>query len=99
MLLFADLEAHANAAVLNQLANVQVVIGGATVPGIFRKPAAVVNLGLGAADTSPSVTVASSAVMDDPADQVIQIAGVPYAIVAAAPDGTGLTALTLERTQ
>lgn len=99
MLLFADLEAHANAAVLNQLANVLVTIGGATVPGVFRQPSTVVNLGGGAADTSPAVTVASSAVMDDPVDQVIEIAGVPYAIVADAPDGTGLTVLTVERTQ
>ncbi len=98
-MIFANLEANANAAVLNHLANVQVVIAGATVPGIFRNPSSVANLGHGAADTSPSVTVASSAVMNEPVDQLIQIAGVPYAIVAATPDGTGLTVLSVECSQ
>lgn len=98
-MLFANLEAAANAHVLNHLANVQVVIVGATVPGIFRRPSVVANLGGGAADTSPTLTVASSAVMDDPVDQLVQIAGVPYAIVATSPDGTGLTTLTVECVQ
>lgn len=98
-MLFANLEANANAAVLNHLANVRVVIAGATVPGIFRNPSSVASLGHGAADSSPSLTVASSAVMDEPVDQLIQIAGVPYAIIAASPDGTGLTTLTVECVQ
>ncbi|SFD83430.1 head-tail joining protein [Massilia yuzhufengensis] len=98
-MIFAHLEATANAAVLNHLANVQVAIAGATVPGIFRKPSSVAQLGHGAADTSPTVAVASSAVMADPVDQLIEIAGVPYAIVATAPDGTGLTLLTVECVQ
>ena len=99
MLLFADLEAHANAAVLNQLSNVQVIIGGTTVTGIFRRPSAEVNFGSGAADTSLSVTVASSAVMDEPVGNLVVVAGVPYEITADAPDGTGLTKLTLAKTQ
>jgi hypothetical protein len=96
---FANLEATANAAVLNHLANVQVKIAAVTVPGIFRKPSSVASLGPGAADTSPTVTVASTAVMVEPVGKQIEIAGVPYVIVAAAPDGTGLTVLTLECTQ
>ncbi|MFC5548196.1 head-tail joining protein [Massilia aerilata] len=99
MLPFADLEAYANAAILNQLSNVLVKIGGATVPGVFRQPASVVHLGPGATDTSPMVTVASSAVMESPVDQTIEIAGVPFVIGAAASDGTGLTMLTVERVQ
>ena len=99
MLFFAELEAHANAAVLNQLSNVQVIIGGATVTGIFRRPSAEVNFGSGAADTSLSVTVASSAVMDEPVGNLVVVAGVPYQITADAPDGTGLTKLTLAKTQ
>lgn len=96
---FANLEATANAAVLNHLANVQVKIVAVMVPGIFRKPSSVASLGPGAADTSPTVTVAAAAVMADPVDKLIEVAGVPYMIVAAAPDGTGLTVLTLECTQ
>lgn len=99
MLLFAELEAHANAAVLNQLSNVQVIIGATTVTGIFRRPSAEVNFGSGAADTSPTVTVASSAVMDAPVGNLVVVAGVPYEITADAPDGTGLTKLSLTRTQ
>lgn len=98
-MLFANLEAAANALVLNHLANVQVAIDGAVVPGIFRNPASVAQLGVGAADTSPTVTVASSAVMDEPVDQTIQIAGAPYMILSSSPDGTGLTTLTVGRAQ
>ena len=94
-MLFAKLEVVANASVLNHLANVQVAINGAVVPGIFRNPASVAQLGTGAADTSPSVVVASGAVMDEPEDQIIQIAGVAYMIHNSAPDGTGLTTLTV----
>lgn len=95
MLLFAELEMAANAAVLNQLANVMVSISGAMVPGMFRKPSTVAHLGDGAADTGPTVTVASGAVMDRPVEKTIAVAGVAYTILAAAPDGTGLTVLTL----
>ena len=98
-MLFADLEVFANAAVLNQLANVLAVINGATVPGIFRQPASVAALGMGAADSSPTLTVASSSVPDAPVDKLVVIAGVPFAIVASAPDGTGLTMLTVTNVQ
>lgn len=96
---FANLEATANAAVLNHLANVQVKLADGVVPGIFRKPSSVVPDGHGAADTSPAVTVASAAVMADPVGKLIEVAGVPYVVLADAPDGTGLTMLTLGRTQ
>jgi len=96
---FANLEAVVNATVLNHLANVRVEIGGATVPGIFRKPSAVDPLGGGMANTIPSVQVASSAVMADPVGQQIAIAGVPYLIVEPQPDGTGMTTLIVECTQ
>jgi hypothetical protein len=96
---FALLMAQTNASVLDMLANVQVQIGDATVPGIFRNPSSVANLGHGAADTSPTVVVASSVVPTDAADQLIHIDGVPYAIVNPAPDGTGLSTLTVECVQ
>lgn len=92
---FANLEMMVNANVLNTLANVQVLIAGAMVPGIFRKPSIVQGMGIGSTDTSPFVTVASSAVMDEPQDQEIEIAGVPYVILKPEPDGTGLTKLIL----
>jgi hypothetical protein len=95
VLLFAELEMAANAAVLNQLANVMVSISGAMVPGMFRKPSTIAHLGDGAADTGPTVTMASGAVMDRPVGKTIAVAGIAYTILAAAPDGTGLTVLTL----
>lgn len=96
MLLFAELEMAANAATLNQLANVMVGIGGESVPGIFRKPSVVAsNFGQDAADSRPSVTVASIAVMDKPYRQPITVAGVAYVILEDEPDGTGLTKLML----
>lgn len=98
-MLFAHREAAANAAILNHLANVQVAIDGAVVPGIFRNPSSVAQLGSGVADTAPTLTVASSAVMDEPVDKTIEIAGVPYVIGACSPDGTGLTVLTVECVQ
>lgn len=98
-MIFADFEMQTNMHVLNILGNVQVRINGVSGPGIFRQPASVAQLGTGAADTSPTVVVASSAVMDKPVEQQIEIAGVPYIIGAADPDGTGLTKLTVERMQ
>jgi hypothetical protein len=96
---FAALEASVNASVLAHLANALVHIGGVDVPGIFRNPSSVAALGHGAADTSPTVTVASSAVPADAVDQLIEINGVPYSIVNPAPDGTGITVLTVECVQ
>lgn len=96
---FANLEAVVNSAVLNHLANVQVLIGGALVPGIFRKPSTTDSLGVGAANTSPSVQVASNAVMAEPVGQQISIAGVLYVIGESQPDGTGLTTLLVECAQ
>lgn len=96
---FAHLEAVANSMVLNHLANVQVEIGGVLVPGIFRKPSMTDSLGGGVANTSPSVQVASNAVMVDPVGKQISIAGVPYVITEPQPDGTGMTTLIVECTQ
>lgn len=100
-MLFAELEMAANAAVLNQVSNVQVIIPGQPdpVPGIFRNPTTQANLGMGAADTGPTVTVDSGAVMDSPVDKLIAVAGIAYTILEAMPDGTGLTKLILGCTQ
>jgi hypothetical protein len=96
---FAALKSRVNASVLRHLADAEVLIGGVTVQGIFRNPSVVASLGDGAADTRPTVSVASGVVPDDPADQVIEIDGVPYSILYDAPDGSGMTLLTLERVQ
>ena len=93
---FAALKAQVNASVLRHLADADVTFGGVTVRGIFRDPSTVVNLGLGVADTSPTVSVASSVVPTDPAGQQVLIDGVPYTIRHDAPDGVGMTLLTLE---
>lgn len=93
---FAALKTQVNASVLRHLADADVLIGGVTVRGIFRNPASVVNLGAGAADTSPTVSVASGAVPVDPAGQAVQINSVPYVILHDSPDGDGMTILTLE---
>lgn len=98
-MLFAKLEAVANAAVLNHLANVQVAIDGHLVPGLFRNPSSVAELGGGMTTVSPTVVLASGAVMVEPEGKAITVAGVPYVICASDPDGTGLTTLTLERVQ
>jgi len=96
---FAALESVANAAVLRHLANAQVRVAGVTVPGIFSKPASVVGTGPGAADTSPTVKLASAGLPADPVDQPIEIDGIPYLVVDHAPDGTGISVLTVECTQ
>jgi hypothetical protein len=96
---FALLKAMTNASVLNTLADAQVRFAGSDVdvPGLFKDPSTVAALGIGADDTSPIVTVATNAVPDDPAEQTVQVDSVSYLILRAAPDGTGLTTLTLER--
>lgn len=95
-MLFAELEMAANAAVLNQLTNVMVSIDGTMVPGMFSNPSVVAdNFGQSAADMRPTVTLASSAVMDKPFGKPIAVAGKPYTILEDRPDGTGLTTLIL----
>jgi hypothetical protein len=94
-MLFANLQLAANSAVLNHLANKQVTIGGAVVPGIFRNLASEAQLGMGVSSSSPVVTVASSAVMVEPVGKQLTIDAVRYEIVDAGPDNTGLTILTL----
>lgn len=96
---FRSLESNANAAVLRHLANATVSIGGVDVPGIFANPAGRADLGVGVSTTEPSVQVASDVVMAAPVGQEVAIDGTPYEIVAADPDGTGLTKLTLGRIQ
>lgn len=94
---FNLLQGRTNASVLQHLANAKVTISGVVVPGIFRSPSSVAQVGTGAADTAPTVVVASDFVPDDVADQLVEIDGVPYEVINPAPDGTGLTTLTLER--
>jgi len=94
-MLFANLQLAANSAVLNHLANKQVTIGGAVVPGIFRNLASEAPLGSGVASSSPVVTVATSAVLPKPIGQQIMIDAVLYEIIDADPDNTGLTMLVL----
>lgn len=96
---FLAAQKRANASVLAHLANARVLIAGVEVGGIFKDPAQAVELGIGAADSRPSVTVASSAVPENPVDSMIDIDGTPYIIGAHEPDGTGLTVLRVERTQ
>jgi hypothetical protein len=96
---FLTAQNRVNASVLRHLANARVLIAGVVVDGIFKNPSLDVALGMGAADTRPSVTVASSAVPEHPVDSVIDIDGAPYIISAHDPDGTGLTVLRVERTQ
>jgi len=95
-MLFANLEAVVNSQVLNHLANARVSIADAVVPGIFRKPAAEASLGVGMETTAPTVTIASNAVMAEPVGKQIEIGVTRYVIGDVAPDGTGLTVLTLE---
>ncbi|MBD8531486.1 MULTISPECIES: hypothetical protein [unclassified Massilia] len=96
---FAAIEAVTNAAIMRHLANAEVRIAGTVVPGIFQCPSVVVGGGPGAADTSPTVKVASAGLPANLVDELIEINGVPYVIVLPAPDGTGMTILTVECAQ
>ena len=96
---FLTAQSRVNASVLRHLGNARVLIAGVEGVGIFRNPSMTVPMGLGAADTRPTITVDSSSVPDGPVDTVIDIDGEPYLILAADPDGTGLTVLRVERTQ
>ena len=95
---FAAAQTRVNASVLKHLANAVVSIGGVTVPGIFKNPSQIAALGTGAADTRPTVTLASSVVPASPVDTAIQIGGIAYVIGSHEPDGTGLSVLMVERT-
>lgn len=101
---FAALEDRVNADVLRHLANAEVFFNGADerVAGIFDNAYEQPGVGpVGMAGTQPAVAVASHHVPRDPVGQLVFVrrtgCEVPYAIAAAMPDGTGLTALLLER--
>ena len=96
---FAALESRVNASVLKHLANVRVLIAGEDVGGIFRNPSQTVQLGMGVAESRPTLSLASSAVPSAPVGTELEIDGVPYIVSAEAPDGTGITVLFVERTE
>lgn len=96
---FAALQSRVNASVLRHLANVRVLIAGEEVDGIFRNPSQTLQIGMGVADSRPTLSLNSAAVPSAPVGTEIEIDGVPYIISAEAPDGTGITVLLVERTE
>lgn len=91
---FAAIEAATALGAVAACGNVDVTIGAATVRGIFdnayQDP-------LGMAGSSPSLLLASSDATSVVVDSTtLSIDGASYLVVASAPDGAGLTRLTLQ---
>lgn len=95
---FAALESRVTNAVFARLANSAVVIDGAPeVGGIFDDGFVIGSVGpMGMGGTQPSVAVASTVVPPAVVGLPVTVAGVPYIVADAQPDGTGITRLILE---
>lgn len=94
--LFSSAVRRANAAVLEHLADTEVVLDGlVSARGVWREPH---ELALGMVDTSgPSVMVAADAHPEIRRGLMVERAGVDYRVIAAEPDGFGMVNLRLER--
>lgn len=73
---------------------VTATIGAASVNGVLDLPQMET---FGMLGTDPTFTCASSDVSGIAAGQALTISGVGYTVTAVKPDGTGMTALTLDR--
>ncbi len=105
---FAQHESRINATIIARLANALAIINGAEVPGILRGPYQAA-LGGFAESTAPTFLCSTADV--EPffpysslprvtgASQGTQISinGIAYSVTEIHPDGTGLTALILEK--
>lgn len=96
---FAALETRVNSAVFNRLSNVECVLSGITVSGIFDQAYDVAGAGLsGLSSSTPAFTLPTSAVPASPVGMALAVRGVNYAVAEHQPDGSGLSVLILERT-
>ncbi|CAM8658588.1 hypothetical protein MCEMIEM13_01525 [Comamonadaceae bacterium] len=71
-------------------------IGSATVPVIFDNDSSIGSVGIGIADSTPSIQMATAQVPSDPVGLSVVVNGANYRIAEHAPDGTGVSRLLLE---
>lgn len=98
---FAALEAKANAALLQHLANTQATVAGVAVAGVFDNAHAVALGGpfdgMGVSTTQPRLTCATASLPADPAGAAVVVGSASYVVADHQPDGTGISVLMLRR--
>lgn len=96
---FAALESRVTTAVFARLSNVAATVNSVAVTGIFDNGYSAANVGgMGIASTQPTLTLPTASVPANPVGVTAVIASVSYTVAEHQPDGTGISALYLERT-
>jgi hypothetical protein len=96
--MFDAIERRINSGVLKRLSNATALINAAPVTGIFDNEASGVDMGLaGFQASSPQFTCASVEIAAIEEDDPVVILSVTYRVAEIAPDGSGLTVLTLKK--
>lgn len=90
---FAAIETSLNTAILGAVGNAVVVIGAATVYGVFDDNHLDIN---GVAASGPALTMLSSDVSTVAYGSSLTVDSVSYTVTAIEPDGTGITVLRLQ---
>jgi len=93
---FLNAQSRLNRSVLKHLSNASVKIDGIDHLAIFKRPFQVIHVGLGVADSRPSITVDASIVPNAPEGVPLSIDGVSYVVAEPQPGDTGMTVLFLE---
>ncbi len=83
---------------MRHLANATGTLGGIAVSGIFDNAYQLAGVGgNGFASSQPSYALPSSSLTGDPTGLALVVNAISYTVVAAEPDGTGITVLMLEK--
>lgn len=95
---FAARETRLNTAVFAHLANTSATLGGVAVTGIFDNGYAQSSAGgMGIASAMPMLTLPTASVPANPVGVTAVVSSVSYTVVEHQPDGSGVSALYLER--
>jgi hypothetical protein len=92
---FAALEARVNNAVLSRLANMNAILNGSPVAGIFDNTYNAFDMGGSLAGASPLFTLPTASVPGVVVGLALVVNGTTYQVVNHEPDGTGLSILRL----
>ena len=95
---FAALEARVNRAVITRLSNVDALLAGLPVQGIFDAEYLEVDMGSGIQSSGPALTLPSANVPANSGGAAVTVNGKTYKVVESQPDGTGMTVLRLRLT-
>lgn len=92
---FAALQSRINSAVIKRLSDVDALLAGLPVQGLFDAEYMQLDLASGIESSSPAFTLASASVSANAGGASLVVNGKTYKVVESKPDGTGMTVLRL----